>query len=346
MHSTVSRRNALPTVFGFEFQVIAGLIITLRNLKDVKNIAIEGPLEDIEIELNNGKYIYAQAKSAVNPLAGVGNGDKFREGLVTLDEDSNQQDVEKLIYVSNTYYPFGKRDTTSEFYWPLGNVSSVYKYAELKDTTKINDFVLSYGQSNPNFDLNKLEIHFHKFVDIEDEETRYSVVYDEIHKFLGNISTSYTSFRKDVYRIWHSRFHENQQDKQCLTKEMFLWPVIVELTEKNKDQSDFVEYFDLEDDLVIEVNEAYRSLIDSLVNSFETSNLILNDFNKRVTRGDFPDCRGSERFFKYIDLYWITFQPNIFIGDLEIEHLVVKLVMWRILSSRLLINKVMEEGGL
>ena len=342
----VSKRNALPTVFGFEFQVIAGLILTLRNIKNVKNIAIEGPLEDIELELNSGKYIYAQAKSVVDPLENKGNSDKFKEGLVTLDEDSSQKDVEKIIYVSNTYYPFGKRESNSKAYWPVNASTSIYSYKELKDSTLIDNFVLSHKKNNKDFDLNKFEIHFHKFFNVQDEETRYSLVYDEINKFLGKISTSYTPFRGDIYRIWHSRFHQNQLERQSLTKEMFLWPLIVELTEKTKDQSEFIDYFELEDELVIEISEAYHSLIDSLSNSFEISNLIINDYNTLVKKGDFSNLKGTEKFFKYIESYWRTFQPKIFIGNLEIQELVVKLVMWRILTSKRLITKVKEEGGL
>ncbi|WP_035050929.1 hypothetical protein [Carnobacterium pleistocenium] len=346
LQKMVSKRNALPTVFGFEFQVIAGLIITLRNLKNVKKIAIEGPLEDIELELNNGKYIYAQAKSVVEPLEEKGNSDKFKEGLVTLDEDSSQKDVEKIIYVSNTYYPFGKRESNSKAYWPLGATSSIYSYEELKDSTLIDSFVLSHAKNNPDFDLNKLEIHFHKFLNTQDEETRYSLVYNEINKFLGKINISYTPFRGDVYRIWHSRFHQTQINRQSLTKEMFLWPLIVELTEKTKDQSEFVDYFELEDELVLEVSEAYHSLIDSLANTFEISNLIINDYNKLVRRGDLSNYKANKRIFTYIDSYWEVFQPKIFIGNLEIQELVVKLVMWRILISKRLITKVKEESGL
>lgn len=341
-----SKRNALPTVFGFEFQVIAGLILTLRNLKNVKSIAIEGPLEDVEIELNSGKIIYAQAKAVVTPLNGKGNSDKFKEGLVTLDEDASEKDVEKLIYVSNTYYPFGKRETNSQFYWPPTATTSAYSYAELKDSTSIDRFVLNYAQDNPEFDLDKFEIHFHKFFDVQDEETRYSVVYDEINKFLGKIGARFVPYRGDVFRLWHSRFHQNQLAKQSLTKEMFLWPLIVELTEKVKDQSEFIDYFELEDELVIEISEAYRSLIESQTNSFEISNLIINDYNQVVKSGELANFKGAEKIFKYVDLSWRKFQSEIFVGESGIQDLVVQLIMWRILTSKMLINKVTEEGGL
>lgn len=127
---------------------------------------------------------------------------------------------------------------------------------------------------------------------------------------------------------------------------MFLWPLIVELTEKTKDQSEFVDYFELEDELVLEVSEAYHSLIDSLANTFEISNLIINDYNKLVRRGDLSNYKANKRIFTYIDSYWEVFQPKIFIGNLEIQELVVKLVMWRILISKRLITKVKEESGL
>lgn len=346
MQKAPSKRNALPTVFGFDFQVIAGLILTLKNIKNVKNIAIEGPLEDIEIELNNGKVIYAQAKSVVDPLNGNGNGDKFREGLITLDEDSKENDVEKLIYVSNTYYPFGKRDNNSQAYWPLSYTNSEYSYTELKNSTKIDDFILTFADNNPEFDLDKFEIHFHKFFDIKNNATRYTLAYEEIKDFLGKISINYTPYREDVFELWYSRFHWTQVDKQSLSKEDFLWPLIVKLTEKSKDLSEFIDYFEIEGELVVEISEAYHSLIEGLANSFEISNLIINDYNNAIKRNELTNFKGTEKYFKYINQTWKTFQTKIFFGDPEIEESVVKLVMWRILISKRLINKVKEEGGL
>ena len=55
-----TKSNAVPSTFGFEFQALVGLVLLLENLEDVNRFSIEGPLEDVELELNNGKYIYAQ----------------------------------------------------------------------------------------------------------------------------------------------------------------------------------------------------------------------------------------------------------------------------------------------
>lgn len=347
MEKIPSKRNARPSVFGFEFQVITGLILTLNNIKNVKSIAIEGPLEDIEIELNNGKFIYAQAKSIVNPLNGKGNSDKFREGLTTLDEVSKEDDVEKLIYVSNTYYPLGKKEINSPAYWPLSASTAVFSYTELKDTTKINDFILPFNENNPDFDLDKFEIHFYKFMDVENKETRYALIYEKINDFLGKIDMSYTPYRGEIFDLWYSRFQITQVNKQSLSKNDFLWPLIVKLTEKIKHKSEFIDYFDIDHELVIEVSQVYHSMIEGLTNSFETSNLIINEYNDSLKSDELNEFKGSEKYFQFISKRWRMFQKNIFIGDdPEIERLVVRLVMWRILTSKRLINKVKEEGGL
>ena len=56
-------RRADAVVFGFDFQVNAAIVLFLENVKDVKSLRLEGDYEDIEIELENGKYILAQAKA-------------------------------------------------------------------------------------------------------------------------------------------------------------------------------------------------------------------------------------------------------------------------------------------
>ena len=56
-------RRADAVVFGFDFQVNSAIVLFLENIKDVKSLCLEGNYEDIEIELNNGQYILAQAKA-------------------------------------------------------------------------------------------------------------------------------------------------------------------------------------------------------------------------------------------------------------------------------------------
>lgn len=122
-------RSALPTVFGFDFQEVAGLILTLFYLKDVKEISIEGKKQDIELILNNGEVIYAQAKATTKFDSSTL--EKFKEGMVTLIENSQLNNAKKLIYVTNSIYPLGKASRLKTFFGS-GDKEKRYTFNDFK----------------------------------------------------------------------------------------------------------------------------------------------------------------------------------------------------------------------
>lgn len=56
--------SATPVLFGFLFQANAAIVLMLENMKELKSIRLECN-EDINIELIDGSYMLAQAKSVV-----------------------------------------------------------------------------------------------------------------------------------------------------------------------------------------------------------------------------------------------------------------------------------------
>ena len=56
-------RRANATLFGFDFQRNAAIVLMLENIKELKSVRLEGNEEDIEISLNDGQKILAQAKA-------------------------------------------------------------------------------------------------------------------------------------------------------------------------------------------------------------------------------------------------------------------------------------------
>ena len=163
-----SKSNAVPTTFGFEFQALVGLVLLLENLEDVNGFSIEGPVEDVELELNNGKYIYAQVKSKEkDTLVRKSNFDKLKDGLKTLNEASKHGDAEKLIYVSNTYYPLGT-DKKFESFWLHSSSKSKYSYTD-KEFKKVlpkrlENIFNTYATNNPKFKRVLFSIYFYKFL--------------------------------------------------------------------------------------------------------------------------------------------------------------------------------------
>jgi hypothetical protein len=62
----MTSRRADATLFGFDFQVNAAIVLMLDNVRELKSLRLESEYEDIDIELVSGKHILAQAKAVVN----------------------------------------------------------------------------------------------------------------------------------------------------------------------------------------------------------------------------------------------------------------------------------------
>lgn len=79
---------------------------------------LKGNYEDIEIEMNNGEYILAQAKSvekASDDFANVRA--DMKKAITTLSEGNKKTNARELIMVTNSPNPFND-DSKSAFYDP------------------------------------------------------------------------------------------------------------------------------------------------------------------------------------------------------------------------------------
>ncbi|MDD5292931.1 MAG: hypothetical protein PHW40_01300 [Candidatus Izemoplasmatales bacterium] len=74
---------------GWIFQVSAGIVLTLRNIKDFDKIKLEGKTEDIELVFTNGKGLYAQAKSVLD----INDAFKINESFFELAKMKMNQSV-------------------------------------------------------------------------------------------------------------------------------------------------------------------------------------------------------------------------------------------------------------
>lgn len=344
-----SKSNAIPTTFGFEFQAMVGLMLLLENLKDVDRFSIEGPIEDIELELNNGKYIYAQVKSKEkNTQEKRSNFDKLKEGLRTLNEDSKEKDAEKLIYVSNTYYPLGtKKDF--ETLWSLSSPKSKYRYIDnaLKSIIpkQLESILNNYSQENPNFKKELFEIYFYKFLNVDDKYTKYEVFYKEIEHYVSKISKNNGKYYEEVFDRWYTLIRQSETSRQDYSKKHFLWQLIELLSERTSVDS-FLDYINLEDDEFDEIRQSHLSILNDIEGRFELSNKILAKYNDMYKRGELGSER-RQRLFIFIDKCWEDFKEEIFLSDnAEDEEIIVKYAIWRIMANKKLIKEVRKSGNI
>lgn len=340
MTTSPVNRNAIPAVFGFEFQEIAGLILTLANIKDVEEISIEAPHQDIELLLSNNKKIYAQAKATTKPYNATTFGE-FKSGVKTLIENAELNDFEKFIYVTNSIYPLGKKAKTGMFFDEHSR-SSNCSISELRNNgIKIDEFIDKVKIEGDNkFDRELLEIQFYKLMDVDDHKAKYEVVYESIQEFLEKINGG--KCKNDIFELWTGQFHRNSTQRQVIKKKDFIWKMIVKLSSID-DTEAFKEFFDYDTDEFEEIEERFIDEIDKLTNGFEISNLIITEYTS--FRRNTPK---RDREFNFINAYWEKFQDQIMIlsDDAETQKLVCQLVIWKIITSKRIIKKSKEVAGI
>ena len=108
--------NASPEVFGFDFQFNASIFLILDNIKEVKTVRVEGASEDIELFMNNGNRIMAQAKSIVKGSSDFSNVRRNLQKAIKTLSAADDKSVEQLILITNSKNPL-KEDTSKSFFY-------------------------------------------------------------------------------------------------------------------------------------------------------------------------------------------------------------------------------------
>ena len=96
----MSNTNASAIQRGFHYQDMVGLIEFLDNIENVKAVNVEGE-DDIDLIFENDRIYYYQAKETIKPHDGKMSGE-FKDALKTLDNDAQDDNMERIIYVSNS----------------------------------------------------------------------------------------------------------------------------------------------------------------------------------------------------------------------------------------------------
>ncbi len=167
-------RTATSTLFGFDFQTNAAIVLMLENIKDMADIRMEG-YEDVEIGLNDGNSILAQAKSVVNGSTDFSNVlPNLKKAMESLsDAYSKCPSTKQLIYISNSSNPLSVSSEKNIF----TGLSSRRNYDSLptKSKKKIDNILSSI--KGP-FDKSKLLIQTFYF-ETDDKRERNKYVVDK-----------------------------------------------------------------------------------------------------------------------------------------------------------------------
>jgi hypothetical protein len=321
--------SAVAVNFGFDFQSNAAIMLMLKNIKIATKVKVEGEKEDIEITLNNGNIIMAQAK-AVEKMDDYRNViSNLTKGLNTLNE-AQAPNVEQLIFITNSPNPFNDKTTMYAFSSPLNEKP----YSELpnKCRSKIDKLC---KENDYSFDKRLLKIYVMQFHG-EDLSERYKVLTEKINIFLNDLEIGYMGLGEQILHLWQSSFRDNaSQRTTSITKKTMVWPVIAILC-----NIDTQELEDHDENDIAEISRRYKDIISNNVERFDFFSKVISDYS------DYQKINFSVVSRKltsdFIENKWIDYKADfdMKMTDHNIMKTVIKITISNILRNRSIINTI------
>lgn len=329
--------NASPEMFGFDFQVNATIFLLLDNIKEVKTVRMEGASEDIELTMNDGKQIIAQAKATVKGSSDFSHvRSKLSDAIRTLSSADNNL-VEQLILITNSTNPLNEDTSKQFFYGPPTAVG----YNDLSDEAKkiIDDIVARLGVD---LDKNKFQISYFMF-ETDNLQTRYKVIEEKVRDFINRLNLGQVLSATELMQVWQNDILHNgsQTDTTIkLNKKEIVWPVIV-LTLDKQMPSEYIEDYD--QGFINEITSQYEYLINTIAEKYDLITKILFDFNSSnytLTMKERTRTFIKEKWKNYISVF--SFESL----DTEVQEAVTKVVLAKVIQQRYLINNISKEVSL
>lgn len=333
----MSNTNASPTIFGFDFQVNAAIVLMLENIKDLKKLRLEGKTEDIELTMNNGKKIFAQAKSVVKASTDFNNVRSNLKKAISTLSNADGNDVDKLILITNSVNPLNEEKSKGFFWGPPSDIG----YSDLPDEGKeiIDNKVQQLGVK---LDTTKFRIKFFRF-ETDNENERYKTIRQMITDFVISLGIGRDVSATDLMNVWQKDIFKNGSKtnvKILLDKEQLIWPIIV-LSIGKQIPTEYLDDYDF--GLAEEIAKQYSDFIDNCSEKYELVTQVLYDFKQfDFASQGLTRKQGAQRF---IDYFWKDYVDVLTLKSLdnELQEGVSKLVISKIIQQRFTID-VIKQG--
>lgn len=331
-------RRANTTIFGFDFQVNAAIVLMLENIKDFQALKLEGNYEDIELEMSNGKYILAQAKSIEKSSTDFRNVRKnLKKSLESLSDGSQKTNIEQLIMITNSPNPLNQDESRNLF---LGTAHRSF-YSLPESSQKL---IKNYLKNIPHpLELDKFMIQILPF-ETDNERERYKIVKQYVDEFIGNLNISIPGISNKLLEMWQNDIFTNgtKSDAEIkLKKKDVMWPILVIATDVNRCDDAFADYFD--SSLYDEIVYRYSELIDSCCERCEFFIKVLYDYN------EFKSSKSPrEKCIEFALTKWKDYLDDLNLNfvDKETQKGLIQIILYSIVRNRLTIDKVKKEVNL
>lgn len=333
----MANRSASPVLFGFDFQANAAIVLMLENIREMSHIRLEGS-EDIDIMLNNGNHIFAQAKSVVNSSSDFTNVSKnLKKSIRSLSDAYNTtpDNVKELIYITNSPNPFNEKHPNSIFWGPSQRMyDSLPNILQEKISEILNEI------ENP-LNKDKLKIQVLPFETDNDKE-RYKVVIDVIGDFIAKVGNVVIE-RSLIRKIWSEDLFRSgtRKDKNInLKKKDLIWPIIVLITSN----SDYDE-FDVDDSEAEELLISYKDIINICSEKYEFLTQVLNAYNGFKHEGN--SRNKLEKFIKSeLHNFKYLFDDSYINLSEDLKNKLLQIIIRNIINKRIKINHIKNTVNL
>ena len=336
----MKNRRANAVLFGFDFQRNAAIVLMLENIKELRSVRLEGNEEDIELTLENGHKILAQAKAVEKSSSDFSHvRENLKKALISLSEGSQKADTQQLIFITNSPNPFNDADSRSVF----SGLPTRRSFSNLPPSAQ--QIVQKYlGDIDNPLDLQKFTVQVFPF-ETDDETERYKAVTQAVNDFIGSLNANVTyGLGKWLLQVWHDEIFINGTKRDAsilLDKKDIIWPIIVYETDINRCDDNFLNQFDI--GVYDEVVRLYGSTIDSCCERVEFFTKILYDYTQ------FPNTKKQmEKCQDFIDSTWENYKSEFSSGGIDEETLeaLIKIVLYNVLRRRITIDKIRQGVNL
>ncbi len=333
---TDRRANAL--FFGIDFQINAGIVLMIENIKEATSIRMESDKEDIEIELNNKHSILAQAKSVEKASTDFSHVLKnLKQALVSLSDGASKCTVDRLIFITNSPSPFNNKEMNTIF-----ALDAHRSFDTLP--TKAKEYILQHIPQNSSFNTNLFSIQILPF-ESDDEKERYKFVKQTIDDFIGQLNLSSSGLCRKYHNALTNSIFRNGSKKDLnikISKQQFIWPLIVFETDIERYDDNVLSFID--DSLYDEILDKYKDIINDHCEKFEFVTRVLSDYLSFRENNK----AGNININSFINSIWQNYIEDISVPNMnhEIEEGLIKIILYSIIKRRIAIQSIKESTNL
>lgn len=330
----MSNTNASATVFGWDFQVNAALVLMLENIEVAEQVRVEGKTEDIEIELQNGQRIYSQAKSVVHSSWDFAHVKRnLEKSIKTLSNACSKDDCNSLVYVTNSPNPLGDQKMMSIFYGP-----SKRSYNELPPSSKkVIDNALKKLSANA-FDRDKFSVQVIPF-ETDNLTERYKIIKSSVEQFVVSIRPSLAGIAQEALDIWQKELFENAtmcNTEKVIRKKDLVWPLIVLMIDIRRFDNPISEFMDESD--YEDLTTRYKSFINNKCERFDYATKVLSDYQ------EFQNI-SKDKQTEFINSRWLDYADEFSTSSARdaLHEKLMKVVLYHIIRQKNLVSDVKKK---